>query len=88
MQGSLQLAHMLFWSSKGTAGVCKQPFFLSWPLPVPTAKKLALHRDLMFSLLPSPPCPSEDLLVYEGELCFSFLVVHCVAVVDEKLNCR
>lgn len=88
MQGSLQLAHVLFWSSKGTAGVCKQPFFLSLPLPVLAAKKLALHRDLMFSLQPPPPRPSQDLLVYEGELCFSFFVVHCVAVVDEKLNCR
>lgn len=70
MQGSLQLDHMLFWSSKGTAGVCKQPFFRSLPLPVLSAEKLALHADLIFSLLPSPPLPSEDLLVCEGKLRF------------------
>lgn len=73
IQGSLQLAHMLFWSSKSTAGVCKQPFFLSLPLPILSAKNLALHTDLMFSLTPSPPLLTEDLLVCEGELWFCLL---------------
>lgn len=40
------------------------------PSPVLCDKKLTLHTDLMFSLLPSSSPPSRDTLVYEGEVWF------------------
>lgn len=64
-QDSVQLAHMLSWSSKGTASIHKQPFYPCLRLFC-RPEKLSLHRDLTFTLPPSPPLPSQDLLVCEG----------------------
>lgn len=86
MQGSLQLAHMLLWSSKGTAGVCKQPFFLSLPAPVQSAKKVgSAHRPhVLFATLSSLSLWRSAGL-WRGAMVLPSLLC---TVADKKRNCK
>lgn len=86
-QDSLQLAHVLFWSSKGTASIHKQPLYpclCLFCLP----EKLTLHRlHVHFATLSSPSL-SRSAGLWRGSCGFVFFLVHRVAVADEKTNCR
>lgn len=88
-QDSFQLAHGLFWSSKGTAGIHKQPFFLSLPSPVLSVRKVgSAHTPYVHFATLSSPSLSRPAGLWRGSFGFAFFVVHHVAVADEKINCR